>query len=71
MVDMGEDKAADDVASSPGIASPVLGAQRALATIFARGVLRVLAKRHVDRQTTCLSAASKPCLDTVNTERSR
>ena len=71
MVGKGEDKADTNRGSVPDVVSTAIDARRALAAILVRGVLRVLAKRQGARQTTCLSAASKPCLDTVNTERSR
>lgn len=67
-----EGREVDTSAASPGGDSAALGGQTTLAAILARGVLRVLAKRGTAlAATTCLSPASKPCLDAVNTERSR
>lgn len=69
MVD--EEIEGDESAALSGSACAVLDSQKALAAVFARGVLRVLAKRTRPAETTCLSAPSKPCLDRVDTERSR
>ena len=71
MAEHGEEAGDESGSALAGDAVPGVGATKALAAILARGVGRVLAKRMMARQTTCLSAESKPCLDTVNTERSR
>ena len=65
-----ETRVDDNRVVSVGVLNVVDG-HRALASLLARGVLRVSAKRTLVAEATCLSPGSKPCLDTVNTERSR